>query len=1058
MSQYVLTSAQSAKTNYWHTNTFTLEEINDKFNKHVSSLSKDGPCFVPGRLIGAARSKTAISEVSMVVYDLDQNSKYEDIVKAITDANLYAYVYSTYSHLSTRTDIKTDAFLKWAKKRAITLSPSINDDLSTVLLYLQENDKAHLEDVSIEGKKHTPDGLVIVITHAPVNKYRVVFPLNKPYVLAETAYSTSEALDIWKRIYSGIGNTLNFNFDKSCSDVSRLYYLPTHKPDTPYKLVRIEGDLLDVNQFDPADEVVKNKFTNGLPALVKSKNGVMIDLTRWYLQSSRGCGDEILDLIREKVPDLVHDANPSDKGLYHLSCPFEDEHSTPGGRGTFFKPENENGLFHMHCMHGHCVHRSQEDFIGGMLDASWFTLEELIGVTSKKAYDEVGLKDESLAAILSKPDISIDQFKKDGAIVNQETGLAASEQVVEVEVPPSQDYIIKANAIISGVSSFIDDGKPVSDELATALYKVKSATVLAGLIIDDNELSSDPVKAVLACCASGVDHKVLLSNYPVLKPYIQIPKNDLNDLVSRYRQLHNDMDIRLTAALDSGVVNFELASIFKEISNYTNIPVPDIKRIYSKKTEQSAGEAENDLLRRAYAINEEYAKIIIGDDLKLLHVKEPINEDGSLNTIAPVSARGMHSNNKATLYKDGNKVKKVNVFDYWYNEIRDHTIYKGVVFDPSMSAPPHIFNEYKGLKVTPKVADCSIVTDHIKTVWCNGDDKLFGWVMMFFANMIQDPANRYPVAIIISGENGTGKSVILEELLAPIVAPYSKTVSKSDSVVGKFTANIGRSLFYVVEEAAMNTTEKTDQLKSLVSAVSNSLEAKNVNAKEYKLYTRFVFTTNHADFLKLDRDDRRFCILNTVTLFPNRKVEGNEHIFDAHQAYFDKLRAWIKDDGPSKMLHYLQTFKPEDHGLNWGMLKEAPRNNKTASVQRSFSAVEKFMFTLAHTGQYMYMYGGSEQEIYWEMNKPLQLDWDKLDSIFRNNMRAPEFHMFSEADKTFMRFFSLENPPSRRKTVHGKVSLFFLLPPRKDALAALVANGCLEVSDYKRIICEDNNA
>ena len=89
----------------------------------------------------------------------------------------------------------------------------------------------------------------------------------------------------------------------------------------------------------------------------------------------------------------------------------------------------------------------------------------------------------------------------------------------------------------------------------------------------------------------------------------------------------------------------------------------------------------------------------------------------------------------------------------------------GVIFDPSGSSrDPEKLNLWQGFAIPPKRGTWNRMKDHILKVVCAGDDKINEYVMNWCARMVQFPAQRGEVAIVMKGVEGTGKGTLANAL------------------------------------------------------------------------------------------------------------------------------------------------------------------------------------------------------------------------------------------------------------------------------------------------------
>ena len=91
---------------------------------------------------------------------------------------------------------------------------------------------------------------------------------------------------------------------------------------------------------------------------------------------------EIEDCLREVAPDVIRDDRGTNPGT-HIECPFEHEHTTEGGLGTFVVNASDNydegydGGFTIKCVHNSCYERDRLDFMVGLINEGIITPEDL---------------------------------------------------------------------------------------------------------------------------------------------------------------------------------------------------------------------------------------------------------------------------------------------------------------------------------------------------------------------------------------------------------------------------------------------------------------------------------------------------------------------------------------------------------------------------------------------------------------------------------------------------------------------------------------------------------
>src|SRR5690606_21208286 len=77
--------------------------------------------------------------------------------------------------------------------------------------------KAVLDTIEIVKEEHVKGGVMVFVSHIPLEKYRVVMPLAAPYVVADEAPVQKDAIEKWKRLVAGQMMALGGGFDRACT-------------------------------------------------------------------------------------------------------------------------------------------------------------------------------------------------------------------------------------------------------------------------------------------------------------------------------------------------------------------------------------------------------------------------------------------------------------------------------------------------------------------------------------------------------------------------------------------------------------------------------------------------------------------------------------------------------------------------------------------------------------------------------------------------------------------------------------------------------------------------
>ena len=229
--KYALTFGEHAKLGpgQWvHTKNMTWSEIVVMFSDHREG-PKDGPCFLACSLAGTTRGNEHACEIGLAVFDSDSGDSLEAIKAVLGRVGCGGIIYSTHSHLTTTTRVSTDAFRK---------SCSTPED------FLMK-EKHYPSEIAKGAKNIGEEGKQTILEHAPLPKYRIVIPLKRPWK-ASDYQNQAQAVTAWKAAYKAFMKASGLTLDSSCSDPSRLFFLPRHDPGRVFETEVIDGPPLDI--------------------------------------------------------------------------------------------------------------------------------------------------------------------------------------------------------------------------------------------------------------------------------------------------------------------------------------------------------------------------------------------------------------------------------------------------------------------------------------------------------------------------------------------------------------------------------------------------------------------------------------------------------------------------------------------------------------------------------------------------------------------------------------------------------------------------------------------
>ncbi len=368
---------------------------------HPEADSKHGDAICPSENIDGARKDSAVKTMYAIVTDHDAGASMEDTIQNLEAAGVFAFVYSTFNHLTTRLELKHDDVV-----RKLTLASS--PDLAQIKEYLRLHhatryDAAFIDAVEIENARtQTKDGLRIILKVPAIDKFRVVLPLAEPVELADLAPTLAGWKDIWADKVTGVcRNILKAEFDVSSTDINRCFYTPRSPKGAEFYNCIVMGKPLNFEDIEPFSkaEYIRGRQPQGDAFLADGSEGGEVkrflmpetgrSLNKWHHEHKHRF--LICDAIEAYSPDRIRVAGGERPDTLHIECPFEHEHSSSGGTATMaMNPHaNEHEVWSVFCHHDACKGRHKLEFIQQMLEDGWFEEDALFDEEFLLIDDEV---------------------------------------------------------------------------------------------------------------------------------------------------------------------------------------------------------------------------------------------------------------------------------------------------------------------------------------------------------------------------------------------------------------------------------------------------------------------------------------------------------------------------------------------------------------------------------------------------------------------------------------------------------------------------------------------
>ncbi|OAN98067.1 hypothetical protein A8B74_01660 [Sulfitobacter geojensis] len=377
---------------------------------HPVGKSKDGASLVPSFNLDGARKDSAVKTMHAIGIDIDSGTSLDDVIDRLEDANIFATVYTTFNHRTTKMVLKHDEVMR---KLKIQSSP----DLVQVQEYLAtyhdtQFDQTFIEQIEVvEARTQTKDGMRIILKVPPIDKFRVVIPLAEPVELSDLAPTLAQWKEVWADAVTGLcKHILKCEFDTTSTDVNRLFYSPRHAKGAEFYSAVVMGKPLkfeDIKPYSKAKFLAERK--NGDNPFLVGEIGTQGDYERFTTASGRDLNKWhtahkrrflIADVLETYCSDKEQDGSGGKAGTLTVDCPFDHEHSSTDGTGIYAQNPDvcDSGYWSVKCHHDSCKGRPKVQFLAQMIEDEWFDESVLDDETFYLPSDD-GIDDQPVSAL-----------------------------------------------------------------------------------------------------------------------------------------------------------------------------------------------------------------------------------------------------------------------------------------------------------------------------------------------------------------------------------------------------------------------------------------------------------------------------------------------------------------------------------------------------------------------------------------------------------------------------------------------------------------------------------
>lgn len=326
-----------------------------------------------------------------------------------------------------------------------------------------------------------------------------------------------------------------------------------------------------------------------------------------------------------------------------------------------------------------------------------------------------------------------------------------------------------------------------------------------------------------------------------------------------------------------------MATLFHYANERGHIPEPTDKK-------------PNKLALVTERMNKYHAVVVIGNKIRILQEIEGEIEEMATpyNLLQRQDFRTLFEND--TVCTDPQKGKYVSVSDIWLSDQNRRTYPKGIGMFPD-GEPDGYYNTWRGFAVQPEPGNCELFKNHIEQVICGGNKKLTTFVLDWCADLFQDPSNPKGTAIVMRGDEGTGKGTFADTI-GMMCAPHYTHLIDENHLTGQFNSHMSDSLVVFADEITWGGNKKTaGKLKGLVTERHMLLERKGIDAVTMRNMVRMLIASNSKWVIPAGAKSRRWLILDVAEMAR------------ANRQYFIDVNKELDNGGREAFLHEMLNRK-----------------------------------------------------------------------------------------------------------------------------------------------------
>lgn len=197
-------------------------------------------------------------------------------------------------------------------------------------------------------------------------------------------------------------------------------------------------------------------------------------------------------------------------------------------------------------------------------------------------------------------------------------------------------------------------------------------------------------------------------------------------------------------------------------------------------------------------------------------------------------------------------------------------------------------------ETTPKSCEVGfgLLDDLLHRLFPKVEEALF--VRQYFAHILTAPLRRPQFALLLSGAQGTGKSILIQCIERALGRHYVWRENDYQAAFKQFSEVFPNHLLVTFDDAPANSGRVQELLKHSITRTHQEIELKGVQRREQRqVFCRIVLLTNDENLFDLS-EDRRFYVPEHIVHRESKQET---------QDFFDKFLSWMESSDADGVIH-----------------------------------------------------------------------------------------------------------------------------------------------------------